>query len=308
MSQVANPVKERCTAPADGGASDAVHSPIAMSCTPEAMQGTPTAMSRIGCGALSGHRMLWRTSGAVHSARWHPLPACGAHRGARAAHRRCGGARPGAVRCAHRRRGRGDGARTDRTVVRFAARGALPGGARGLRHRGRIKRSRYITDPLDFRPAEVPNARYGIAGRVASHTESARGRFWCADFGVAAEWCAPARAGGALGARTEDVVRAPSPRCAHHGAVAGECSAPRCAPVRGREWTTSSVRAPVRTMPCTGGIQWVHRMPGCSTPPPASALRSGAHCHPVDIAVESTPTRCASRWAPLSGRCIVGPP
>lgn len=51
-----------------------------------------------------------------------------------------------------------------------------------------------------------------------------------------------------------------------------------------------------RTMPCivmlVPAMQW---MPGCSTPHRRVLTR-----------VESTSTRCAPRWTPLSGRCIVG--
>ncbi|OKK05305.1 hypothetical protein AMK09_37805 [Streptomyces sp. CB02488] len=89
------------------------------------------------------------------------------------------------------------------------ARGALPGGARGLGRRGRNKRSPDITDPLDFRPAEVPNARYGIADYVARHMESARGRFWCA--GRCARCRAPAASSWCTGCRDVPLPHRPVP-------------------------------------------------------------------------------------------------
>lgn len=223
--------------------------PIAMSCTPEAMQGTPTAMSRIGCGASSGHRMRWRTSGALHSARWSPLPGrwC-----ARRAPRVRWCAPPGvAVRIVVRsvraptRAGGPTGARTTAWWCASWRARRVPGGARAAATRGRIERSPYITHPLDFRPLEIPYARYADPECAADHTNRREGgsggpasvgqpsgahrlgqtvrwvrapRMWCAHQGPA--------------------VRAPSPPCAHHDAH-------RCG---GREWTTSPWCAPARTM------------------------------------------------------------
>lgn len=234
MSQVANPVKEQCTASNDGGASDAVHSPIAMSCTPEAMQGTPTAMSRIGCGASSGHRVRWRPSGALHSTRWRPLPGWWCARRALRV-RWC--AIPGvAVRIVMRsvraptRAGGPTGAPT--TAWRCASWRArrVPDGARGAAMEGRIEQSPRTKRPLDFSPLEIPYAQYARPMCAADHANWARGP---GPVG-ALRWGSQAMRTGsgrrcAGCAHQGRPVRASSPPCAHRGAVDGEYGAPRCA-------------------------------------------------------------------------------
>ncbi|MBE1603024.1 hypothetical protein H4687_009253 [Streptomyces stelliscabiei] len=143
--------------------------------------------------------------------------------------------------------------------------------------------------PSGQSPEYAPGAR----ARVAGHTKWVRGRVRQVRTASTAGRCAPAQAGDALGARTEDVVRAP------------EATGAR---------TLTSVRAPGVRRPgsvahhdahrCGGGSARHHRCAhnavhrhagacdamdaGMFHSPPASAHQSGVHFHPMRTTVDST--------------------
>lgn len=110
--------------------------------------------------------------------------------------------------------------------------------------------------------------------------------------------------GGCTGPPREGSVRArPDRRSAPSSSRSRTVRWPGAHRCGGWECATPSARAVpyIVDIACAPDARWVRS-------PPASAHRSGAHSHSVDITVGSTPTRCAPRWAPLSGRCIVARP
>jgi hypothetical protein len=247
---------------------------------------------------LSGHRVRWRPpSGSTP----HDV-----------VHSRTGGARraspvrwraPDAGRRAHRRRG-GRGWRAPTLPWRAAP---FWGACDASATRAWVAPGSYITQPLDRYPHRVPNVRYGTPACAADHAQLVPWRARRARHRTPAGRGACARAGGALGARTEDVVRRTRPhRCAHHHlrartivrwpGSAAHHGAHRCG---GRECSTSSVCAPVRTMPCIVTAR-------CAQPKRVAhrMLRGPALPHrPVLARVESTPIRWTSRWTPLPLGC-----
>ncbi len=204
---------------------------------------------------LSGHRVRWRPPSGIHSARCRPLSG-----------RWC--AHPVRIVGAVVRTRCGAVVRTVGAAAGMVRAPPAPGAYRGARHaRSGARRRRqeepdraeflYHTAPCPLSGQSPECAIWGprVCGRSHGMGSRAVRRARAAS---PAGRCAPSRAGGALGARTEDVVRPP-------GATGA------------------------RTMPCiviAGARDAVDA--GMFHSPPASAHQSGAHFHSMRTTVDST--------------------